>query len=201
MEFKLPDFTDTYCHAVAACGSIKSKSQKVLEALQGGPKTVCARYKTSHDHPRILVILGGREDKRHFHMEVMSEFLAKKREFHPRERPIEEVQELIRPMISRQITVLVSGLFVLPIDRLPRDSIVQVTSKKEGKHTFKTTRVEFEVVQGDVARISWRLAEEGMVRVDLTTFMVGKIEEVYLVEFFRTLNSAFSRYVLGGDSR
>lgn len=201
MPFKLPDFANSYCHAVMACGGIKSKSQNVLRILRSEPDAILSRYQVNHDPAWLLVMLGGGKDGFHFHVEAMTEFLAKERELNKQNRPIEDVQELLRPTIGRRIEVTVSGIFLMPIDKVPEGSLIQPRffTKRKGKFRVKTTGMDFEIEGTIIPYLSWMLIEESTVRVDLVTRLTGKIDEDYLDRFFQFLESAFRAYVFGEE--
>jgi hypothetical protein len=132
-------------------------------------------------------------------MEVMSDLMAQKRGLNRQNRSLEEVQELLCPMIGRRIEVTVSGVFLVPIDEIPEESLIRPVffSKKQGKFKLKTTGMDFEIDGTSVPYLSWMIVEETVVRVDLMTRLRGKIDEDYLDRFFRLLDSAFRTYVFG----
>jgi hypothetical protein len=197
MAFKLPEFDNPYCRAVTACGRVKSKDKKVLGVLRGPFTKLMSGYKTGSEHAWLLTIFGGGEDKQHFHMEVMSDEWAKTEEPVRENRPIDEVQELLRPMNGRKIDATVSGAFLVPVAKLPEDSPVRPFTRTKGNITVKTKGMILEYAGSPVPRLVWTLMSDGVVRIDLEARVVGKIDEDYLDWCFDLLNTAFYAYVFG----
>jgi hypothetical protein len=197
MAFKFPDFTGTYCHAVAACGSVKSKDKRVLSILKSQIGAVRARYKVGRHHGWLLVMLGGGKDGHHFHMEAMTDFLAKKRGLADENCGVEEVQELLSPMIGRTIHVTVSGMFLVPVADLPEMSLVGPLPTPGEESPIKTTGSTLEIRESLIPYMSWMLIKDDQARVDLTGHLIGKIDEDYLNDFFVLLRAAFRAYAFG----
>jgi hypothetical protein len=197
MAFKLPEFDNPYCRAVTACGRIKSKDKKVLGILRGPLTRLMSGYKTGTEHAWLLTIFGGGEDNQHFHMEVMSRDWAKTEELLPENRPIGEVQELLRPMNGRRIDATVSGVFFVPVAELPEDSPVRPFTQTKGNIAVKMNGMILEYTGSPVPRLVWTLMKDDLVRIDLETRVVGKIDEDYLDWCFGLLNTAFYAYVFG----
>lgn len=144
--------------------------------------------------------MGGGEDKKHFHLEAITDYLAKKRKYNEANISIIELQKIISPMIGRKIAVMTSGLFLLPVKELPKNSIIRPVffKKKRGDFQIKATGMEFEMDGTAVPNLTWRVIENGKtLRIELLTSLDGEIDEDYLTTLASLTDSAFRAYVLG----
>jgi len=201
MPFNLPEFYNEYFQAIVACGSIQTRSKKILDHLEKTKTSFAARYKTRDGKDNwLLAMMGGGEDKKHFHLEAITDYLAKKRKYNEANISIIELQKIISPMIGRKIAVMTSGLFLLPVKELPKNSIIRPVffKKKRGDFQIKATGMEFEMDGTAVPNLTWRVIENGKtLRIELLTSLDGEIDEDYLTTLASLTDSAFRAYVLG----
>lgn len=201
MPFKLPEFTSDYLHAIVACGSVQTKSKKVLDMLRSEDRTLYSAYDAGNgDRNWLVVILGGGEEGNHFHIESVSQSLAVKRRYASPNVGVDNLQALIRPMLGKRIDVTVAGLFLLPINSLPKDSFIRPLffQRKRQSLRVRTESMSFEIEGALVPRLTWFQVEHGKtLQVELSTRLLGKIDEDYLTRFASLMNATFSAYVFG----
>lgn len=142
-----------------------------------------------------MVAVGGSKPKNHLHVEVMSDFLAKKRGLNRENRSIEQIQGFLSPMVGRKADVTITGTFIMPVADLPETSLIQRAYIEEGQIKIRALGMMLEIENATVPRFSWRTVDGNRLRVDLATHLSGTIDEDYLDLFFGMIESSFRSYV------
>lgn len=135
----------------------------------------------------------------HMHMDVVKSELAEPQPGVDEVRSIGDVQSLLRPMIGRTIEVVAHGVFVVPIKKLPKNSLIRPRFFKttQSKASINTAGMVFDIEGPGAPRLSWTRIDDKDIRIELLSLLRGKIDEEYLVRFFRLLNARFEEFVFG----
>lgn len=199
MPFIVPDFKETWCMGIAACGDLDTEDDDVLELIERHAHTTYfASYKIDGGEAVLRLSLGGEGD-RHVHLDAF------KRELFPDEgrrdlRPLEELTDYLDRLNGQEIRGRTYGRTVLAINELPIDGIIVSTlyERQEEEVSIRTSDVRFDINGAPVRSMGWSLTENGKkIIIDIESSLSETIKEDYLSNKLSLIESAFRIFVMG----
>jgi hypothetical protein len=208
MAINLPDLGRLHCQHVKACGRIKSKSKKTLDLLHGGVGPFICDYKRGGRQFWVLAIFGGGPDNaasNHFHIEVTAdrsdlEYVSK-----AVKTTEAELQSILEGVIGRTIEVVVTGVLKIRPELASSNTLAGMfaafaSRAARDERPATDPRVIFRVPRSPFRIQEFYFPANGKyLEIELSSLLLGKIDEDYLVGFSTALEATICSEVLGAS--
>jgi len=199
MPITFPDFRDTRCVAVGACGTLDT-NEKAVRTLIDEPKgqVLVASYRISKSTAFIRVLLGGASPG-HVHIDVYKREAfgaVPPKQTHKRK----DIEKILDRFMGSKITTSSFGRFLLPIDELPKEGLILSTFfvKKQGDLSITMSGANFLIKGAPIRNIAWQFVKGGpLIRIDIDARIETEIRNDYLIKQIQLLDSGLRLFVLG----
>jgi hypothetical protein len=201
MSIKLPDFRNSRCQMLTACGEITgAKEPRVADLLK--KKALIAVYKAAGDKAFVRV-LGGRTSANHLHIDVAKAGIFRGKDPKATHKK-SDLDRILKQVIGNTIDVGVEGEFLMPLGVLPADGVVRSLSveKKSGNVALRMTAGTLSVEGAPVQSVEWEIRDGGK-NVQISLLAERKsvvIDDNYLVDLLKWIESMLAVFVLGKEN-
>jgi hypothetical protein len=199
MPIRFPDFRETRCVAVGACGALDTDEQEVLSAVEElQDEVLIASYRMGNATAYIRVHLGGTTPK-HVHIDVYKrEAFGNKipKTTHKRK----DIEKILNQFTGKKITTSAFGRFILPVAELPEAGLIRSTffGTKQGDLSIEVSGANLTIKGAPIRNLTWQFAEKGTsVRIDIHARVEKVINDNYLIDQLHLLDFGFRLFVLG----
>ncbi|MEK7677951.1 MAG: hypothetical protein AAB676_19140 [Verrucomicrobiota bacterium] len=200
MTFALPEIETADCKSFTACGRVVTRD-KSLSKFFSGTRPLIASVKHGRSQRFIRLCFG---EAGHLHLDVATPVYFQGRWKPKPTHTWPHIQGLLSRFIGQKIQVRAAGVFALPLEKLPRSSLVRMLSveSKSPKVSMKLTGGTFSVSGAPIQRLTWSLADDRKgIEVRLRSTLKATVNETYLVDLFRLLNESLQVLVLGDEKK
>jgi hypothetical protein len=199
MPIRFPDFKDTRCMAVTACGSLDTDEKEILDVIERLEKDVLiAPYRSGTINAYIRVLLGGSSPK-HVHIDVYRKEVFGNSLPEPTHKR-KDIEKLLDGFLGQKISTYAFGRFFLPREELPEGGLIRTTffETRQGDLGITMTRADFAIRGAPIRGLAWQLVDRGArVRIDVDVMVETTISRDYLIEQFQLIDSGFRLFVMG----
>jgi hypothetical protein len=202
MKIKLPDLRAHNCLALSACGEVKSDDPNVIKyfkkqkqkwkyfRLRSGGKTIFAS----------ACIGESKKGGMHCHVDLATPAFMHKSEGITASTKSSDLLLLLSPLFGRSISIMVSCVFEIPINRLP--PVIESTRKLHGSSggvQIKMTRGTLAVTGAPIEKIEWGTLDDENVGIGLSARLKSTVSESYLADAFESMQNGFMAFIRGGE--
>lgn len=198
MLIKLPDFKDTQCVWVRACGQIETEDPYLIEIL-GKKNTYIASYE-AHGKKAFLRVLTGRLTKQHLHIDCALSTIFNKNHQPKTTNEVDDVISIVSNFIGKKISIGVMGTFELSLNELPEYGLLRSLSTEErtGDISIKLVGGDFEITGAPIQHVKWQIEDDvNRVKISIDGEKSETIDERYLLNIFEWIEIQYNLFVKG----
>lgn len=199
MPIRFPDFRDTRCMAVGACGSLDTDDNEMLEVIERLKEdTLIAAYRSGKMNAYIRVLLGGSSPK-HVHIDVYRKEVFRNTLPEPTHKR-KDIQKLLDGFVGQKISTYAFGRFFLPLEELPEGGLIRTTffETRQDDLGITMTGADFVIRGAPIRGLTWQLVDKGArVWIDVDSRVETTIGRDYLIEQLQLIDSGFRLFVMG----
>lgn len=199
MPITLPDFKNTHCVSLVACGEIKTTDRALIKWLKKGKRAV-ADLNKSGAKTYIRVSLGEYTGK-HFHVDVTKQSHFPKKYIPASRLPIGQIQKKLEQLIGKEVEVDLRGMFELEINDLPESGLIKSLffQTQLGDVAIKMKGSKLSIRGAPINEITWQILPDGKkIGVIIETEnLKTTVTDNYLISALTTLKNALNVFVLG----
>ncbi len=196
---KLPRLFETSCRHLLACGVLDDDETDAIKWVGKNSYHECAKVKVGGKNTYIRFILGGAPFEGHCHLEVATKEYFGSGNTPPQTKKWKEIQDKLAQLLDKQITFRVSGLYTIPIEKLP--TIIKTTRNfdvvQDGV-SIKMTDGRLRVTGAPINSISWALPDNEIALITLEAGIETQLNEDFLVLMFGLLQDGFQSFIESG---
>ncbi len=198
MKIKLPQFKNTQCVLITACGEVETEDH-ALQDILNKKSPMIATYSAANE--RAFLRLGGYgSEEKHIHIDcAVSSFFRSDRIPEP-SCDLDELLELISKFNGVKISIIASGVFDVQLEELPEQGLIRSLLKEvhTGDMSIKLAGANFEITGAPVEELRWYIRPDGkQVRITLNGDISETIDEHYLLRVYDWIESQFMLFVKG----
>lgn len=198
MKIKLPQFKNTQCVLITACGEIETEDH-ALQGILSKKAPVIAAYSSANEKAFLKVGRFGSEEK-HLHIDcAVSSFFRSDRIPKP-SCDLDELLELLAKFDGVKISIMALGVFNVQLEDIPEQGLIRSLLKemRTGDMSFKLSGANFEFTGTPVEELKWQILPDGkQVRITLNGDISETIDEQYLLRVYDWIESQFTLFVKG----
>ena len=198
MSIELPDFKDTQCVWVRACGQVESEGPSLVEILKK-ENTFIASYE-AHGKKAFLRVCTGGPTKQHLHVDCTLSSCFQEGSLPKENKELSEVIAFISSFLGISASIGVTGVFDVPLEDLPEQGLIRSLSmeKRTGDISIKLTGAQFTIKGAPIENVEWEIPnDKDQVRIAIYGHRSDTIDEEYLMRVFNWIESQYQLFIKG----
>jgi hypothetical protein len=199
MPIALPDFKNTHCVSLTACGEIKTTDRALIKWLKKDKRAV-ADLNKSGAKTYVRVSLGDYTGK-HFHVDVTKQNHFPKNAIPASSLTIDQIQTKFEHLIGKEVVVDLKGRFEIKISELSESGIIKslLFQTQLGDVAIKLKGAKLSIKGAPVNEITWQTLTDGKTIgvIIETENLTTTVTESYLTSALAMLENALKVFVLG----
>ncbi len=198
MSIELPDFKDTQCVWVRACGQVETEDPSLVEILEK-ENTFIASYE-AHGKKAFLRVYTGGPTKQHLHIDCALSTIFRKDRLPETTNELDEIISIVSNFIGKKISIGVMGVFKLSLDELPEHGLIRSLSTEERTVdiSIKLVGGNFEITGAPIQHVEWQIEDDtNRVRISIGGEKSETINERYLLNVLEWIEIQYNLFIKG----
>ena len=198
MSIKLPDFKDTQCVWVRACGQVETEDPSLIEILKK-ENAFIASYET-HGKKAFLRVYTGGPTQQHLHVDCALSTIFPKNRLPKTTNELNDVISIVSNFIGKKISLGVMGVFRISLDELPEHGLIRSLSTEErtGDISIKLVGGDFEITGAPIQHVKWQIEDDtNRVRISINGEKFETINERYLLSVLEWIEIQYNLLIKG----
>ncbi len=197
MAIRMPNLTGTHCKGLIVCGDVQTQDSRLLKWMKK-QDDLLVRYRTRQGTCYIHAAFGGGERGKTFHLDIFAKDFFLRGKAPPSSDRISDIVDAGSHLEGHRVDAQIEGFFVMREADLPPIIWSMMVETKADNVAVKAVGGTFFVSGAPIETIDWMLGKDDEVVIHLTASLSTTIDEGYLENALKLVDSAFETFVRGG---